>query len=73
MQNSKLFHSRVLWFESKNYSNYKGSNSIEGKKIIGYNIANISNLLLQANIDIDLFAKPFVSSFNVACEIAIWK
>ena len=44
-----------------------------GKKFIGYYIANISNLLLRANIDIHLFAKPFVPSFKVACEIVIWK
>ena len=29
---------------------------IGGKTIIGYYIANISNLLLHANIDINLFA-----------------
>ena len=55
MQNLK-FHSRVLWVESKNYLNYRGSNLIKGKKFIGYYIANISNLLLHANIDINLFA-----------------
>ena len=70
MQNSK-FRSRVLWFE-ENYLNCVGSNLIEVKKIIAYFIANISNLLLHVNIDIILFANGF-SSFNVACEIAIWK
>ena len=50
MQNSK-FRSRVLWFESKkNYLNCRG------KKFTAYYIANISNLLLHGNIDINLFA-----------------
>ena len=40
----------------KDYLNYRGSNLIGRKKIIAYYIANISNLLLHANIDIILFA-----------------
>ena len=57
----------------KNYLNYRGSNLNGGKKFTAYYIANNSNLLLHANIDIILFANRFVFSFNVACEIAIWK
>ena len=40
----------------KNYSNYRGSNLNGGKKFIAHYIANISNLLIHANIDIILFA-----------------
>ena len=40
----------------KNYLNYRGSNLKGGKKFIAHYIANISNLLLHANIDIILFA-----------------
>ena len=40
----------------KNHLNYKGSILIGGIKFIAYYIANISNLLLHANIDISLFA-----------------
>ena len=61
MQNSK-FRSRVLWFESKNYLNYKGSNLNRGKKFIAHYIANISYLLLNANIDIILFTNRLFSA-----------
>ena len=55
LQNSK-FHSRVLWFESEKLLNYRGSNLMGSKKFFAYYIANISNLLLHGNIDINLFA-----------------
>ena len=61
------FHSLKV----KNYLNCRGSNSIVVKQIIAWYIANISNLLLHANIDIILFAYRFFSSFNVACEFVI--
>ena len=40
----------------KNYLIYRGSNLNGGKKFIAHYFANISNLLLHANIDIILFA-----------------
>ena len=40
----------------KNYLNYRGSKLNGGEKFIAHYIANISNLLLHANIDIILFA-----------------
>ena len=46
----------------KNYLNCRGSNLIGVKKFIAYYIANISNLLLHANIDIILFANHFLAS-----------
>ena len=39
----------------KNYLNCGGSNLIGVKKFFAYFIANLSNLLLQVNIDIILF------------------
>ena len=53
LQNSK-FHFYSL--KVKNYLNYRGSNFIGGKKSFAYYFANISNLLLHGNIDINLFA-----------------
>ena len=40
----------------KKYLNCRGSNLIEVQKFTAYYIANISNQLLHANIDIILFA-----------------
>ena len=47
----------------KNYLNYKGLNLNGSKKFIAHFFANISNLLLHANIDFILFAnRVFLAS-----------
>ena len=60
----------------QNYLNCKGSNLIgvkfdRGKKFVAYYIANISNSITTCEYWHYFICKPFVSSFNVACEIVI--
>ena len=56
MSEIRNFVAEFYSLKVKNYLNCGGSNLIGVKQIFAHFIANISNLLLQVNIDIILFA-----------------